>query len=85
MATNVTNVKCKINFSTPENSQIVYLYKEGHPWNVYWNGRNTFVNLLAAMIIIANMLLIYIILKSSILRKQVRSTQLSPFPLNSKF
>ena len=39
----------------------------------YWNWRNIFVDLLAVMIVGANSLLIYIILKSAILRKQVET------------
>ena len=69
MAENIKKITCFINLTTTQDPTIDYEYKEGV---VYWNGRNTFVNLLAAMIIIANSLLIYIILKSSILRKQVR-------------
>ena len=67
---NNTPIKCFIDFEKIENATIEYEYVE----EVYWTGRNTFVNLLAAMIIIINSLLIYIILKSSILRQQV------PFP-----
>ena len=65
---NTTEIKCFINFTETENPAIEYKYVKGVD---YWTGRNTFVNLLAAMIIITNSLLIYIILKSSILRKQV--------------
>ena len=63
--TNAT--KCFINFTKIENSTVEYEYE------IYWDGRNTFVNLLAALIILMNFLLIFIILKSSILRKQVNS------------
>ena len=66
--TNAT--KCFINFTKTENSTVEYEYKEGV---VYWNGRTIFVNLLAALIILMNFLLIFIISKSSILRKQVNS------------
>ena len=61
-------MECYIENSSPE-----YIYVDVE----YWNGRNTFVNLLAAMIVIINSLLIYIILKSSILRKQVNFPKFS--------
>ena len=67
---NTTEIECFINLTKTENPTVEYQYVEGV---VYWNGRNTFVNLLAALIILINSLLIYIILKSSILRKQVNS------------
>ena len=67
---NTTAIKCYINFTKTENSTVEYEYVEGV---VYWNGRTIFVNLLAALIILMNFLLIFIILKSSILRKQVNS------------